>query len=895
MLRKVSRSFVILAAAALAACASTASQPAHEPTLASKVVRATLDNGLRVIIVRDAFAPVATQQMTYSVGGNQALEGFPGMAHAQEHMMFRGAPGLTGDQLAGIYARLGGDMNAFTTNDITSYYFTVPADDIDVTLHVGAIRMRGVDDTQAGWKKERGAIEQEVARDHSQPFYALYEKLLKRMFGGTPYATDALGTKASFDKLTGPMLKKFHDTWYAPNNALLVVTGDVDPQAVLKRVKQLYGDIPRQNLPPRQPISFKPVKAATYTSKTDEPYGFVLVAFRMPGYSSPDYPAAEMAAAALGSQRGPIAALRYQGKALAAGFQMRTMPDTGLGFAYAIFPPGGNAKALKQALTGAIRQVRDKGINPDLITAAKRSALLDQALQKNSIHGLAMAWTQAVAIAGLDSPQQAVKQLRAVDVKAVNQFVVNSLDLDHAVTLILNPTPGAKPKMGKGAGGPESFGGKPSGPVALPQWAQKAFAQLPHPQPFLHPTDTTLANGMRLIVQPLEGSDTISVFGAVHQNEDLQAPNGEEGVAGVLGNLFDWGPEGMNRLQFDAASDAIGANMSVGASFSLQVLPQYFDQGMKLLSRAELNPSLPARAFKTQQFIQARAAQGALASPKYRFQRAVSKALLPPNDPALRQATGKTVMALTLDKVKAYYNKVYRPDETTIVVMGAVTPAKAKAVVEKYFGAWHASGPKPALAYPPVPPSNPTSVLVPDSLRKQNLVVIGETLPLTLDDPDHFALDLANDLLGGGFYASPLYKVLREKHGLVYSLASRFSFSRHRGIYSLQFGAYPQKVDNARQLAIKVLDRAAAHPMSDEQLHLAKSIGLRQIELGMQSVSAIGRGWIGYSENGLPLDYDYLMARHFEQLTAPEIQKAMKQYLDTSRLSIIQLGTQGSK
>jgi zinc protease len=315
---------------------------------------------------------------------------------------------------------------------------------------------------------------------------------------------------------------------------------------------------------------------------------------------------------------------------------------------------------------------------------------------------------------------------------------------------------------------------------------------------------------------------------------------------------------------------------------------------MRLLSQAELNPSLPAKAFKTQQFIQARAAQGALASPKYRFQRAVSKALLPPNDPALRQATGNTVMALTLDKVKGYYDKVYRPDETTIVVMGAVTPAQARAVVEKYFGDWKAEGPKPALAYPPVPLSRPTSVLVPDSLRKQNLVVIGETVPLTLNDPAHFALDLANDLLGGGFYASPLYKVLREKHGLVYSLASRFSFSRHRGIYSLQFGAYPEKVDNARQLAIKVLDRAAAQPMTDAQLHLAKSIGLRQIELGMQSVRAIGRGWIGDSENGLPLDYDYIMARHFEKLTAPEIQKAMKQYLDTSRLSIIQLGTRGS-
>jgi zinc protease len=104
-----------------------------------------------------------------------------------------------------------------------------------------ALRLRGVSDSEAAWRQERGAIEQEVAQNLSNPQYLLYAKLLATLFEGTPYAHDALGTKASFDRTTGAMLKKFGDTWYAPSNAILVVVGDVQPDAALARIKTHSG------------------------------------------------------------------------------------------------------------------------------------------------------------------------------------------------------------------------------------------------------------------------------------------------------------------------------------------------------------------------------------------------------------------------------------------------------------------------------------------------------------------------------------------------------------------------------------------------------------------------------------------------------------------------------
>jgi len=197
------------------------------------VLRATLKNGLRVVIVRDPIAPVVTTVVNYLVGSDEAPAGFPGMAHALEHMMFRGNPGLSADQLAEISAAMGGNFDADTQQTITQYFFTVPADDLEVALHTESLRMSGILATEELWSKERGAIEQEVAQDLSNPEYVLYMKLLAAMFKGTPYEHDALGTRPSFDKTTGAMLRAFYAKWYAPNNAILILAGDVQLSACL--------------------------------------------------------------------------------------------------------------------------------------------------------------------------------------------------------------------------------------------------------------------------------------------------------------------------------------------------------------------------------------------------------------------------------------------------------------------------------------------------------------------------------------------------------------------------------------------------------------------------------------------------------------------------------------
>ena len=660
----------VLGLTVLLASAPTTSPGSGDVGREDETLRATLENGLRVVIVRNRLAPVVTTMVNYLVGSNEAPEGFPGMAHAQEHMMFRGSPGLTANQLADIIAALGGKFDADTQQTVTQYFLTLPAEDLDVALRIEAIRMRGVLDSERLWAQERGAIEQEVAQDLSSPEYIFYTKVLANLFKGTPYAHTPLGTVASFDKTTGAMLKKFYDTWYAPNNAILVIVGNVEPEQALGQVKKLFGQIPAKKMPDRPPIRLEPVKAETLRLKTDQSYGLAMISFRMPGYTNPDYAASEVLADVLSSQRSNLFALVPEGKALFAGFSLSTLPEAGLGYAMAAFPRGADASAVVNDVRQRVAEYIRKGFPADLVEAAKRTRLTKAELQKDSIFGLATAWSKALAVEGRQTPEDDTKAIQHVSVADVDRVAKKYLKMDEAIAAILTPETSGKPIPSRALGGVESFAPQRAKPVKLPDWAEKALKRLSIPSSTVNPVATTLSNGITLIVQPESVSDTVSMYGHIKQEPDLETPKGKEGVDQVLSQLFSYGTTTLDRLAFQTALDEIGASESAGADFSLQVLANYFDRGVQLLADNELNPALPEKAFTiTRQQIAATVA-GQLQSPDYLTERALKIALFPENDPTLRQATPASVSSLVLQDVKDYYRNVFRPDLTTIVVIG---------------------------------------------------------------------------------------------------------------------------------------------------------------------------------------------------------------------------------
>lgn len=876
--------FASLLAVLLLAAASP-SQAANAPAL-----RSTLPNGLQVVIVRDTLAPVVTVEVNYLAGSAESPVGLPGTAHALEHMMFRGSPGLSGDQLDELMADLGGQFNAWTTPYRTQYYSTAPASDLGLLLHVEALRMRGANLDAADWAKERGAIDQEVAGDESSPVFVLNERMRATLFKGTPYADMGTGTVVSFAKTDVAELKQFHAAWYVPNNAVLVIAGDVDPAATLQQVQQQFGDIPKGALPARPVFHFAPMKAGTVEVAQKNPAGMVALAYRLPGARSPDAAALGVLAAALSLQRSAFGSMAFDGTALAAGFNGQLLPHAGLGMALAVYRQDQNPAPIAARLRSIMAQVASQGLPSDMIEAAKRKLISGKSFETNSVSGLANDWSNAITLYGMDSPDALRQAIQAVTPAQVNALARLYLDPSHALTVTMDPNPLGKPSIPSSYGKAEHFADMPAHAVALPDWAAQALAQLPATTSNLAPQRYVLSNGLVLLVQPETVSNTVELLGAVRHNADMQQPAGKEGVSNALEVLFKFGSMTQSRVPFQQALDAIGAREHAGVSFALAVPADQFAEGLRLLADNELHPALTAANFQLVQRQLAPMALELFRSAPFRAVLQTDQRLYPAGDPALRHLTYDSVAGLTLDDVKAYYAKAFRPDLTTIVVVGKVDPAQVRTQVEQAFGGWQAQGAKPETDYPAVPLNQPAMVRV-AAAGSQAKVSLTELVNVHRHDADRFALALGNQILSDGF-GSRLYRDLRAQHGLVYSVAGAFTLGRNRSRYGFDFGAAPANVDDARKRLLADVERMRTEPVSADELQRAKGMMLRSFILGNASFSGIAMNLLDTEQKNLPLDADKIAEQHYLDLTAEQVRDAFAKYVRPDGFVTTVLGPQ---
>src|SRR6185437_9874563 len=221
----------------------------------------------------------------------------------------------------------------------------------------------------------------------------------------------------------------------------------------------------------------------------------------------------------------------------------------------------------------------------------------------------------------------------------------------------------------------------------------------------------------------------------------------------------------------------------------------------------------------------------------------------------------------------------FRPDLTTMVIIGKVTPEHAIEVAEKYFGSWSASGPKPNTLYPPAPANAPVILNVPDASRVQDKVTLAHTLKLTRTNDDYYALELGNNVLGGAFYATRFYRDLRKNAGLVYFVSSSFQVGLTRGVYEISYACDPPNVFKARNMIARDLNEMRTNNVTDAELHQAKVLVLRKIPLSEASFDAIAGGWLSRTELNLPLDEPVRAAHLYIDMTADHVRAAFNKWI----------------
>ncbi|MGZ4994330.1 MAG: insulinase family protein [Methylobacter sp.] len=534
-------------------------------------------------------------------------------------------------------------------------------------------------------------------------------------------------------------------------------------------------------------------------------------------------------------------------------------------------------------IKAVIEDYRKTGIPADLIEAARRRELAEAQLQRNSIQGLALEWSQAVAVEGRRSPDEDLRALEKVTAADVDRVLRYFLDNQTATVAY------AVPKNAGIVSSAESFIGPSQGPEQnvviptehkpLPDWARKPLENLRVPSKTARPVAMTLSNGIKLIVQPEQITPTVVVAGLIKHDTGLQEPPGKEGVAALASDLLSYGTSHYDRLQYQAELDRIAASVETGMAFSLKVLSKDFDRGAQLLADAELHPAFAPNAFAV---VKRKAYQNALGqekAPGHLASVALSKALYPPGDPERRFATPHSVGKLALDDVKAWHRNAYRPDLATIVVIGDISPEAAKNSFERWFGAWNAIGPTPNVYPPTVANNRPAALFIPAASLIQDQVLLAENLGLLRTDPDRAPLEVANTLLGEGFYASLLFHDLREVSGYVYTVSTNLNIEKTRSQFAIAYGAMPQNVSKAAALAIADLRRLQTETWPDVRLQHAKALLLGKHVLKGQSYDGIAQQLLSYASEGLPLDQDLLDARAQLAVTPESLRSAVAKWI----------------
>ena len=241
------------------------------PALADKVTTYTLDNGMEVVVIEDHRVPVVVHMVWYKIGAADEPAGHSGIAHFLEHLMFQGTATVAPGELSKIVAAQGGSDNAFTTQDYTAYFQRVAADRLPLVMKLEADRMHNLNLTQQDVDTERNVIlDERTQRTDSEPGSLFQEQMAAAQYLNHPYGKPVIGWRAEMEQLTRQDALDFYAANYAPNNAILVVAGDVQPEEVLKLAKENYGPIPPSDkIAPRQRPQEPPQLAARRVDMTD--------------------------------------------------------------------------------------------------------------------------------------------------------------------------------------------------------------------------------------------------------------------------------------------------------------------------------------------------------------------------------------------------------------------------------------------------------------------------------------------------------------------------------------------------------------------------------------------------------------------------------------------------
>lgn len=361
-------------------------------------------NGLQILLLQQAVAPVATFMVTYRVGSRNETAGLTGATHILEHMMFKGTERYNkrkGTSVFNVLQRVGAQVNATTWYDRTNYYELLPSEHLALALEIEADRMRGVLLDRDDLESERTVILNEFDRGENEPIRNLYHAVWSTAFFAHPYRHPTIGWRSDIETVTEEGLRHFYDTYYWPNNATVSIIGSFDREEVLRLIVQKFGAIPPSPEPIPEVYTREPVQRGERRVQVKQAgqLGAVIVAYKSPSALEPDTDALDVLSVILASGKSSRLYRRLTDTGLTTSVSASTsrLRDPGLFYVFALLSPESTHAGVEEAILEEIRLVQENGVMEAELQRAKNQLKAQEAFGRDGSFSVAAQLNEAIA------------------------------------------------------------------------------------------------------------------------------------------------------------------------------------------------------------------------------------------------------------------------------------------------------------------------------------------------------------------------------------------------------------------------------------------------------------------------------------------------------------------
>jgi len=393
---------LLLLLAGVAALAAPLSAFVHPPKLEYEIT--TLPNGLRVIVSEDHSTPIVHLSVWYHVGSRDERPGRTGFAHLFEHMMFKGSKNVQPESHTSIIASIGGRSNAYTQEDATVFWETLPSQYLPLALWLEADRMATLRVDRDAFEKEREVVKEERRlRVDNQPYGRLNEILFDRAFTTHPYKHPTIGSMKDLESASLQDVRDFHDTYYVPENAVVTIVGDFDSAQAMQLVRQYFGRVPKAARPVPRDIPKEPEQAQERRATIQEewPLPAVVVAYHVAYDGHPDSYPLHLASKILfdGESSRMTRDLVYDKRIAVAAFgSANILQDPNLFYAVAIVPAGQSLPTVEREMLSQFDSVKTEGVSAHELERAKNQFMRDYIIGRESDEQKALHLAHAAVI-----------------------------------------------------------------------------------------------------------------------------------------------------------------------------------------------------------------------------------------------------------------------------------------------------------------------------------------------------------------------------------------------------------------------------------------------------------------------------------------------------------------